>query len=114
MVVYYIDKDIVVEFLLVFDCKFCGKQYCFGVIIIDMENWGLYYIGYVSIVGRRMGIVEVGGKVNLVIDYEVDGIIGVVVCQFVYLYGFVGYFLFCQCCIVVDEDGQDLIVIVIV
>lgn len=53
-----------------------------------------------------MIVVWGSGKVNLIVDDDVNGVVSVVVFKLVYLQGFVDDILICECSVIVYENGQ--------
>ena len=93
--------------------KFRCKNNSLRIVAVDVKNRCLYQSRRCCAIGGRSGIVKIGGKADLVVNYKVDGTSGFVSWQLTHLYRFINYALSGCCCISVYGDGKDLAVIVV-
>lgn len=71
---------------MIFYCYLCCKSDCFWIIIVYVDDWCLDYFGNISIEFCWVSIVWVWcGKVNLVIDYDVDCVIYGIIMRVCYI-----------------------------
>lgn len=79
MVVDQVDDYVMFELYVVVDGQLGDEQYGFGIVVVDVEDWCLNYFCYVGgVFGGMCIVLVVGGEIDLVVDYQVDGVIGFV------------------------------------
>lgn len=76
VVVYQVDDYVFGEFLVEFEGQLCGEYDGFWIIVVYVQYWGGDYFCYVGGIVCGVCIQWVGcGEVDLVVDYDVYGVV---------------------------------------
>ena len=109
-----IDKNIRVKFLPEFHSQFHCKNYSFNIVAIYVKNRRTGYLCHVGAIRTRPCIEVIGGKTNLVIDYQMNRSTGFVSGQLRHLYNFINNSLRCNGCIAMNNNRRYFIKVIVV
>src|SRR6185437_9816512 len=113
-VTYDVDKDVRVELLTVAGSDRGAFDHSFRVVAVDVQHGCVDRSGERGTVVGAAGIVEIGGKTDLVVDHDVHGAPGIIAFEIAHLQHLVYNTLAGNGGVAVDQDGEHLVVVALV
>ena len=77
----HVDHDVFLERLAIVVGHLRHANAGFRIVAIDVEDGRLHHASHIGGIGRRAGLVGIGGESDLVVDHQVDGAAGGVAFQ---------------------------------